>query len=198
MNDEQQTMVEFVQWLPQNIEKFRDVVPEEVITPIEQARDEKEVVDVLNQLSQADGGKEIITTLFKGFQDSKSQMFKKGGKLAFGLLKLQKGKKLYAEDINAEPWTYSKTQVNPNKTVERSSHTGWHGGDDWGTIIRERHIETNPQTGVSDTTYIEKHPDMMPRVRLGESTRNRAPRAFRWAIPKLDPEILKFWNNLTK
>ena len=89
MNDEQQTMVEFVQWLPQNIEKFRDSIPEEIITPIEQAQDEQEVVNVLNQLSKAEGGKEIITTLFKGFQESKSQMFKQGGKLAFGLHRFQ-------------------------------------------------------------------------------------------------------------
>lgn len=91
-NEQQQMMAAFVQWLPQNIKQFEGSLPKEIIEPIATAQSPEEVVNVLNQLSQSQEGNQIVSTMFKAFQESqKTGMFKKGGKLEQLLTKYQSG-----------------------------------------------------------------------------------------------------------
>lgn len=91
---EQQVMAAFIQWLPQNITKFQGQIPDEIIAPIANAKDENEVVNVLNQLSQSEEGNQLVAGMFQAFQEEASGqtgLFKRGGKLAYGLKKFQMG-----------------------------------------------------------------------------------------------------------
>ena len=91
-NEQQQMMAAFVQWLPQNIKQFEGSLPKEIIEPIATAQSPEEVVNVLNQLSQSQEGNQIVSTMFKAFQESqKTGMFAKGGKLGQLLNKYQNG-----------------------------------------------------------------------------------------------------------
>ena len=91
--NQQQELAEFVQWLPSNIAQFQGQVPDEIIQPIAEAQDPKQVVEVLNELSQSEEGKQLVSGMFQAFQQSKQGMFKTGGKLAQGVLKFQDGGK---------------------------------------------------------------------------------------------------------
>ena len=85
-------MAAFVQWLPQNIKQFEGSLPKEIIEPIATAQSPEDVVNVLNQLSQSQEGNQIVSTMFKAFQESqKTGMFAKGGKLGQLLNKYQNG-----------------------------------------------------------------------------------------------------------
>lgn len=87
-NEQEQMMAAFVQWLPQNIKQFEGSLPKEIIEPIAIAQSPKEVVDVLNQLSQSQEGNQIVFAMFQAFQKSqKAGMFAKGGKLNYLLKK---------------------------------------------------------------------------------------------------------------
>ena len=91
-NEQQQTMVAFVQWLPQNIKQFEGSLPKEIIEPIATAQSPEEVVNVLNQLSQSKEGNQVVSAMFQAFQESqKAGMFAKGGKLGQLLNKYQIG-----------------------------------------------------------------------------------------------------------
>ena len=91
-NNQQQTMAAFIQWLPQNIQKFEGSLPKEIIEPIAAAQSPEEVVNVLNQLSQSQEGNQVVSVMFQTFQESqKTGMFAKGGKLGQLLNKYQKG-----------------------------------------------------------------------------------------------------------
>lgn len=91
-NDQQQTMAAFIQWLPQNIQKFEGSLPKEIIEPIAAAQSPEEVVNVLNQLSQSQEGNQVVSVMFQTFQESqKTGMFAEGGKLGQLLNKYQKG-----------------------------------------------------------------------------------------------------------
>ena len=91
-NEQQQMMVAFVQWLPQNIKQFEGSLPKEIIEPISAAQSPEEIVNILNQLSQSQEGNQIVSTMFKAFQESqKTGMFAKGGKLGQLLNKYQNG-----------------------------------------------------------------------------------------------------------
>lgn len=93
-NKQQQMMAAFVQWLPQNIKQFEGSLPKEIIEPIATAQSPEDVVNVLNQLSQSQEGNQIVSTMFKAFQESqKTGMFAKGGKLGQLLNKYQNGGK---------------------------------------------------------------------------------------------------------
>lgn len=87
----QKTLVDFVNWLPQNIDAFEGQIPEEVITPIKNAKKAEEVVNVLNELSKSEEGSTIIESMFNVFKQSKTELFKEGGKLAQGIKKYQWG-----------------------------------------------------------------------------------------------------------
>ena len=89
-NDQQQTMMAFIQWLPQNIQQFEGSLPKDIIDPIAAAQSPEEVVNVLNQLSQSQEGTQLVSVMFQAFQESqKAGMFAKGGKLDYLIKKYQ-------------------------------------------------------------------------------------------------------------
>lgn len=89
-NDQQQTMMAFIQWLPQNAQQFEGSIPKDIIDPIAAAQSPEEVVNVLNQLSQSQEGTQIVSVMFQAFQESqKAGMFAKGGKLNYLIQKYQ-------------------------------------------------------------------------------------------------------------
>ena len=89
-NDQQQTMVAFIQWLPQNVQQFEGSLPKDIIDPIAAAQSPEEVVNVLNQLSQSQEGTQLVSVMFQAFQESqKAGMFAKGGKLNYLVQKYQ-------------------------------------------------------------------------------------------------------------
>lgn len=71
-------LMNFVEWLPDNVESFSDLSIEEVISKI-------------NEMSTSDEGKQILKQLTKQYKGM--ELFKKGGKLDY-LLCLQKGGKV--------------------------------------------------------------------------------------------------------
>lgn len=91
MNNEQQQMIAaFVQWLPQNIQRFEGMVSEETIREIASAKSTEEVAAALDKLSKEQGGNEIIPHMVEVFQESqKTGMFAKGGKLDYLIQKYQ-------------------------------------------------------------------------------------------------------------
>ena len=90
-NDQQQKMVAFMQWLPQNIQQFEGVVPEKTIKAISSAQSVEEVVIALNEFSQQQDGKKVIPQMIQAFQESqKAGMFATGGKLNYLIQKYQK------------------------------------------------------------------------------------------------------------
>ena len=89
-NDQQQTMMAFIQWLPQNVQQFQGSLPKYIIDPIAAAQSPEEVVNVLNQLSQSQEGTQVVSVMFQAFQESqKAGMFAKGGKLNYLVQKYQ-------------------------------------------------------------------------------------------------------------
>lgn len=89
MNLNKQELTTFVEWLPSNIEEFKDKNPEEVVM-------------ILNEMSQTDEGIDIISNLINQFKE-RNQMFEKGGKLNFLVEKLKNGNK------------YNRQQARQNK-----------------------------------------------------------------------------------
>ena len=89
-NDQQQKMVAFMQWLPQNIQQFEGVVPEKTIKAIASAQSVEEVVIALNEFSKQQDGKKVIPQMIQAFQESqKAGVFAKGGKLNYLVQKYQ-------------------------------------------------------------------------------------------------------------
>ena len=89
-NDQQQTMMAFIQWLPQNVQQFEGSLPKDIIDLIAAAQSPEEVVNVLNQLSQSQEGTQLVSVMFQAFQESqKAGMFAKGGKLDYLIKKYQ-------------------------------------------------------------------------------------------------------------
>lgn len=109
-NEQQQMMAAFIQWLPQNIQQFKESLPKEIIEPIATAQSPEEVVNVLNQLSQSQEGNQVVSVMFQAFQESqKTGMFKKGGKLEQLLTKYQSGGSLRQRGkLNAYRGSYPK------------------------------------------------------------------------------------------
>lgn len=87
----QKSLEEFVNWLPANIDQFEGQIPEEVAAPIKNAKKAEEVVDVLNELSKTADGNTVIETMFNAFKQSKTSLFREGGKLSQGIKKYQWG-----------------------------------------------------------------------------------------------------------
>lgn len=109
-NEQQQMMAAFIQWLPQNIQQFKESLPKEIIEPIATAQSPEEVVNVLNQLSQSQEGNQVVLAMFQAFQESqKTGMFAKGGKLEQLLTKYQSGGSLRQRGkLNAYRGSYPK------------------------------------------------------------------------------------------
>lgn len=84
----EQELAQFVEWLPSNIEEFKDKTPKEIVT-------------TLNKMSQTEEGMNMISILIDQFKQS-SQMFKKGGKISSLIDKFQNGGKSNqrSSDIN--------------------------------------------------------------------------------------------------
>lgn len=167
-SEQQQTMAAFVQWLPQNIKQFEGSLPKEIIEPIARAQSPEEVVNVLNQLSQSQEGNQIVSTMFKAFQESqKTGMFAKGGKLGQLLNKYQNGGKgdwnNYHTIISApgdtlrfkqyfsgphEMQTYPNGNVRYTQTNRSGTYSSWAPGSKpnfWQRLIYGNHT-ASPET----------------------------------------------------
>ena len=108
-------MAAFIQWLPQNIQKFEGMVPGKTIMAIASAQSADEVVYELNKLAQEKD--EIIPEMMKTFQESLTSKMFNGGKLKQLLDKYQVGGSLrergklnayrgsYPEYTNDGTWT---------------------------------------------------------------------------------------------
>lgn len=95
MNSEQeQKIIAFIQWLPQNIQRFEGMVPEETIKKIASAKSTEEVAAALDKLSKEQGGDEIIPHMVEVFQKSLTSKMFNGGKLKQLLDKCQNGNKI--------------------------------------------------------------------------------------------------------
>ena len=95
MNSEQeQKIIAFIQWLPQNIQRFEGMVPEEAIREIASAKSTEEVAAALDKLSKEQGGDEIIPHMVEVFQKSLTSKMFNGGKLKQLLDKCQNGNKI--------------------------------------------------------------------------------------------------------
>ena len=109
-NEQEQKIIAFIQWLPQNIQRFEGMVSEETIREIASAKSVEEVAAVLDKLSKEQGGNEIIPHMVEVFQESqKTGMFAKGGKLEQLLNKYQFGGSLRQRGkLNAYRGSYPK------------------------------------------------------------------------------------------
>ena len=95
MNSEQeQKIIAFIQWLPQNIQQFEGIVPEKTIKAIASAKSTEEVAAVLDKFSKEQGGNEIISHMAEVFQKSLTSKMFNGGKLKQLLDKCQNGNKI--------------------------------------------------------------------------------------------------------
>lgn len=100
-------MAAFIQWLPQNIQKFEGMVPGKTIMAIASAQSADEVVYELNKLAQERG--EIIPEMMKTFQESLTSKMFNGGKLKQLLDKYQIGGSLRKRGkLNAYSGSYPK------------------------------------------------------------------------------------------
>lgn len=109
-NEQEQKIIAFIQWLPQNIQRFEGMVSEETIREIASAKSVEEVAAALDKLSKEQGGNEIIPHMVEVFQESqKAGMFAKGGKLEQLLTKYQSGGSLRQRGkLNAYRGSYPK------------------------------------------------------------------------------------------
>ena len=118
MNSEQeQKIIAFIQWLPQNIQRFEGIVPEKTFKAIASAKSTEEVTAALDECSKEQGGDEIISHMVKVFQESqKTGMFAKGGKLSQLLNKYQKGGRV-SEPIKSDWNDYHTIISAPGDTL---------------------------------------------------------------------------------
>ena len=106
-NEQEQKAMAFIQWLPQNIQKFEGIVPEKTIIAIASAQSAEEVIKELNKLAQE--GNEIIPEMIKTFQESSTSKMFNGGKLKQLLDKYQIGGPLRKRGrLNAYIGSYPK------------------------------------------------------------------------------------------
>lgn len=120
-NEQEQKIIAFIQWLPQNIQRFEGMVPEETIREIASAKSTEEVAAALDKLSKEQGGDEIIPHMVEVFQESqKAEMFAKGGKLEQLLNKYQIGGPLRKRDeLNAYRGSYPDRQTMERNYIDR-------------------------------------------------------------------------------
>lgn len=120
-NEQEQKIIAFIQWLPQNIQRFEGMVPEETIREIASAKSTEEVAAALDKLSKEQGGDEIIPHMVEVFQESqKAEMFAKGGKLEQLLNKYQIGGPLRESNkLNAYRGSYPDRQTMERGYIDR-------------------------------------------------------------------------------
>lgn len=100
-NIDKEELVKFVEWLPTNVEEFKNKSPKEIIT-------------VLNKLSQTEEGMNTISELINQFKGG-SQVFKFGGTLSF----LKKGGKYSRKTARA-----NKEKLGIRNSENRQEITG--------------------------------------------------------------------------
>lgn len=74
----EQELAQFVEWLPSNINEFKDKTPDEIVT-------------MLNKMAQTEEGMNTISGLIKQFKQNSTGMFREGGKLSYLINKFQEG-----------------------------------------------------------------------------------------------------------
>lgn len=84
---EQEELIKFIQWLPENVEEFKGKTPEEV-------------ANALNELSKSEEGNNVIKQWMAAFKKA-SQMFRKGGKMESFVSKFQGGNTI--KEVNPLP-----------------------------------------------------------------------------------------------
>ena len=146
-NEQEQKIIAFIQWLPQNIQQFEGIVPEKTIRAIASAKSTEEVAAALDKFSKEQGGNEIISHMAEVFQKSqKAGMFAKGGKLGQLLNKYQIGGALRKRDeLNAHRGSYPDRQ-----TMERD-YIDMHGANTENVLSRnnlEHNVVTSGIKGV--------------------------------------------------
>lgn len=173
-------MAAFVQWLPQNIKQFEGSLPKEIIEPISAAQSPEEVVNILNQLSQSQEGNQIVSTMFKAFQESqKTGMFAKGGKLGQLLNKYEPGGKI-------KTTVKKRTDVN-----ERTTHSSVpRGGEailtEYPDGTKKYTLTRNEQGFMSneDGTYFPKEESSIVITERGDTTGYYVPTHIDALLPR--------------
>lgn len=140
----------FIEWLPNNIEAFKNKNPEEI-------------VNKLNKLSQSEEGMETISELINQFKN-KNQMFKIGGKL--GLFnKFENGGKpkvikelSYVQGMTSKPPKMDKLDYNKEYSDGyRASQFSNEKGDLVQFLQRPNTLSGTKRyitNGLRDTTYV--------------------------------------------
>lgn len=120
-NEQEQKIIAFIQWLPQNIQRFEGIVPEKTFKAIASAKSTEEVAAALDKFSKEEGGNETISHMVEVFQESqKAEMFAKGGKLEQLLNKYQIGGPLRKRDeLNAHRGSYPDRQTMERNYIDR-------------------------------------------------------------------------------
>ena len=167
-NEQEQDVMAFIQWLPQNIQRFEGMVPEKTIKAIASAQSTEEVIAALDEFSKQQEGDKIIPHMVEVFQKSLTSKMFNGGKLKQLLDKYQIGGSLrkrgklnayrgsYPEYTNDGTWVSMngadiKNVFNGN-TLEQNVVTRGING----IPRRSIRIITNYDTPAkSDTTYID-------------------------------------------
>lgn len=78
INMNEQELAQFVEWLPSSVSEFKDKTP-------------KEIVIILNKMSQTEEGMNMISDLINQFKQNSMGMFKSGGKLNYLIIKFKEG-----------------------------------------------------------------------------------------------------------
>ncbi len=103
----QEQIQEFEMWLPQVIGELAPElnIPEEVAQSIANAQSVEEVDAILNEISQVEGGQEMLSGLISAFDSMNTQetpAMKIGGKLNYFVEKFGKGGKCCKEENGGE------------------------------------------------------------------------------------------------
>lgn len=177
MNLNKQELTTFVEWLPLNIEEFKDKNPEEVVM-------------ILNKMSQTEEGINTISNLINEFKQT-TQIFKRGGSIYSFINKFQKGGKpkvvkelTYVQGMTSLPPEMKKLDF--NKVYSDGYRASQFSNDD-GDIIQflqrpnnlggtKRHITNN----LRDTTYV-----------VGDNIATYKNRKLPWYHPKENEENRK-------
>lgn len=118
---QQKEIEAFIQWLPQNIEEFKDKTPEQC-------------AEMLNEMSKTEEGMNTVQQLIAQFQN-KAGMFKEGGKLGYLVNKFQDGGKTKKKAVNPNDATSISKALN-NRAGDRKNGDGEYIPDDIYTTTR--------------------------------------------------------------
>ena len=179
-NEQEQKIIAFIQWLPQNIQRFEGMVSEETIREIASAKSVEEVAAALDKLSKEQGGNEIIPHMVKVFQESrKTGIFKKGGKLEQLLNKYEPGGKI-------KTTVKKRTDVN-----ERTTHSSVpRGGEailtEYPDGTKKYTLTRNEQGFMSneDGTYFPKEESSIVITERGDTTGYYVPTHIDALLPR--------------